>query len=130
MTGYLYEKDLRQMKYNILTSTKHDEAVRAIARRLGTSDAKLRMVLIRQFDMSLLENLESRWEMGQQHADNDNDPVAEELGCELFTRFVPLVDARVMQTICDETRAMIGNESSRDEAIARGKARVREAVLS
>ncbi len=130
MTGYLYEKDLRQMKYNILTSTKHDEAVRAIAQRLGLTDAKLRMVLIRRFDMSLLENLGSRWEMGQQYADNNDDPVAEELGCELFTRFVPLVDPQVMQSICDETRAMIGNESSRDEAIARGKARIREAVLS
>ncbi|MDK2891235.1 MAG: hypothetical protein PWR21_1867 [Methanoculleus sp.] len=130
MTGYLYEKDLRQMKYNILTSTKHDEAVRAIARRLGMSNAKLRMVMIRRFDMSLLENLESRWQMGQQHADDDSDPVAKDLGCELFTRFVPLVDPRVMQTICNETRAMTGNESSRDEAIARGKARIREAILS
>ncbi|WP_292366596.1 MULTISPECIES: DUF1959 family protein [unclassified Methanoculleus] len=130
MTGYLYEKDLRQMKYNILTSTKHDEAVRAIARRLGMSNAKLRMVMIRRFDMSLLENLESRWQMGQQHADNDSDLVAKDLGCELFTRFVPLVDPRVMQTICNETRAMTGNESSLDEAIARGKARVREAILS
>jgi len=130
MTGYLYEKDLRQMKYNILTSTRHDETVREIAERLGMSDAKLRMVMIRRFDMSLLENLESRWQMGQQHADSDSDPVAKDLGCELFTRFVPLVDPRVMQTICDETRAMIGNESSREEALARGKARVREAVLS
>jgi len=131
MTGYLYEKDLRQMKYNILTSTRHDETVRAIAERLGMSDAKLRMVLIRRFDMSLLENLEYRWEMGQQHADNDSDPVAKGLGCELFTRFVPLVDPRIMQTICDETKAMIANnESSREEALARGKARVREAVLS
>ncbi len=130
MTGYLYEKDLRQMKYNILTSTRHDETVRAIARRLGMADAKLRMVLIRRFDMSLLENLEYRWQMGQEHADNDSDPVAEELGCELFTRFVPLVEAETMRSICDETRAMIGDGSSRDEAIARGKARVREAVLS
>ncbi|MCM2466602.1 DUF1959 family protein [Methanoculleus oceani] len=130
MTGYLYEKDLRQMKFTILTSTRHDEAVRAIAGRLGISDAKLRMVLIRRFDMSLLENLESRWQMGQEHADNDSDPAAKDLGCELFTRFVPLVETETMRSICDETKAMIGDGSSRDEAIARGKARVREAVLS
>jgi energy-converting hydrogenase A subunit M len=128
MTGYLYEKDLRQMKFTILTSTRHDEAVRAIAGRLGISDAKLRMVLIRRFDMSLLENLGSRWEMGQQHADN-GDPVTKELGCELFTRFVPLVDPGVMQSICSETRAMSKN-GPQEEALARGKARVREAVLS
>jgi energy-converting hydrogenase A subunit M len=126
---YLYEKDLRQMKYTILTSMRHDETVHAIAERLGISDAKLRMVLIRRFDMSLLENLESRWQMGQQHAD-DGDPVAEELGCELFTRFIPLVDPDVMRSIYDETTAMIGNGSSRDEALAKGRARVREAALS
>ncbi len=125
---YLYEKDLRQMKYTILTSTKHDETVCAIARCLGMSDAKLRMVLIRRFDMSLLENLESRWAMGQEHADN-GDPVAKELGYELFTRFIPLVDPQVMQSICDETTAMIEDGPS-DEAIERGKARIREAVLS
>lgn len=126
---YLYEKDLRQMKYTILTSMRHDETVRAIAERLGISDAKLRMVLIRRFDMSLLENLESRWQMGQQHAD-DGDPVAEGLGYELFTRFIPLVDPDVMRSIYDETTAMIGNGSSRDEALAKGRARVREAALS
>ncbi len=125
---YLYEKDLRQMKFTILTSTRHDEAVRAIAGRLGISDAKLRMVLIRRFDMSVLENLGSRWEMGQEHADN-GDPVAEELGCELFTRFIPLVDPGVMQTIYADTTAMI-QDGPREEALARGKERIREAVLS
>ena len=127
MTRYLYEKDLRPMKYTILTSTKHDEAVRAIARRLGMTDAKLRMVLIRRFDMSLLENLGSRWEMGQNHADN-GDPVAEELGCELFTRFVPLVEPGVMQAIYEDTRAMIENGPP-GEALERGRARIREAIL-
>jgi energy-converting hydrogenase A subunit M len=125
---YLYEKDLRQMKYNILTSTRHDEAVRAIAERLGMSDAKLRMVLIRRFDMSLLENLESRWQMGQRHA-ADGDPVAEELGYELFTRFIPLVDTETMQTIYSDTTTMT-REMPFEEAIARGKERLREAIRS
>ncbi|MCC7555108.1 MAG: DUF1959 domain-containing protein [Methanoculleus marisnigri] len=116
------------MKYNILTSTKHDEAVRAIAERLGMSDAKLRMVLIRRFDMSLLENLESRWQMGQRHAD-DGDPVAEELGYELFTRFIPLVDTETMQTIYSDATAMT-REMPFEEAIARGKERLREAIRS
>ncbi|MDV2482503.1 DUF1959 domain-containing protein [Methanoculleus sp. Wushi-C6] len=126
---YLYEKDLRQMKYTILTSTRHDETVRAIARRLEMPDAKLRMILIRRLDMSLLENLESRWQMGREHADQ-NDQVAQELGCELFTRFIPLVDPDVMRSICDETGRMIGDGSSRDEALAKGRARIREAALA
>ena len=125
---YLYEKDLRQMKYTILTSTKHDETVRAIAERLGMGEAKLRRTILRRFDMSLLENLESRWQMGQEHADN-GDPVAAELGCELFTRFIPLVDTETMQTIYSETTAMT-QEIPFEEAIARGKERLREAIRS
>ncbi|MCT8337518.1 DUF1959 domain-containing protein [Methanoculleus sp. Afa-1] len=125
---YLYEKDLRQMKYNILTSTRHDETVHAIAERLGMGEAKLRRTILRRFDMSLLENLESRWQMGQEHADN-GDAVAEELGCELFTRFIPLLDTETMQTIYSETTAMT-QEIPFEEAIARGRERIREAVLS
>ena len=125
---YLYEKDLRQMKYTILTSTRHDETVRAIAERLGMGEAKLRRTILRRFDMSLLENLESRWQMGQEHADN-GDAVAEELGCELFTRFIPLVDTETMQTIYSDTTAMT-QEIPFEEAIARGRERIREAVLS
>jgi len=125
---YLYEKDLREMKYNILTSTRHDATVRAVAERLGMGEAKLRRTILRRFDMSLLENLESRWQMGQEHADN-GDPVAEELGCELFTRFIPLVDTETMQTIYNDTTAMT-REIPFEEAIARGKERIREAILS
>lgn len=125
---YLYEKDLRPMKYTILTSTKHDRTVGEIARHLGMADAKLRMAMIRRLDMSLLENLESRWEMGRKYADSD-DPVAEKLGCELFTRFIPLVDAEVMQTIYEDTKTMI-DDGPLDEALEQGRARIREAVLS
>ena len=125
---YLYEKDLRQMKYTILTSTRHDETVRAIAERLGMGEAKLRRTMLRRFDMSLLENLESRWQMGQEHADN-GDPVAEELGYELFTRFIPLVDTETMQTIYSDTTAMT-QQMPFEEAIARGRARIREAILA
>ena len=125
---YLYEKDLRPMKFTILTSQKHDEAVREIARYIGTTDAKLRRTMIRRLDMSLLENLGSRWEMGQQHGD-DNDPIAEELGCELFTRFIPLVDTETMQSIYHETNTMIEEGSTTDDAIAWGKEQIREVIL-
>jgi energy-converting hydrogenase A subunit M len=125
---YLYEKDLRPMKFTILTSTRHDETVREIARYLGITDAKLRRTMIRRLDMSLLENLGSRWEMGQQHGDG-NDRVAEELGCELFTRFIPLVDTEMMQSIYNETKTMIKDGSATDDAIAWGKEQIREAIL-
>jgi energy-converting hydrogenase A subunit M len=131
MTGRcLYEKDLRPMKYTILTSTKHDETVREIARYLGVPDAKLRRVLIRRLDMSLLENLQVRWEMGLRHHADGSDPVAAELGRELFTRFIPLVDPGTMESIANETKAMIKDGSPAEEALSRGKARIREAILT
>ncbi len=125
---FLYEKDLRPLKYNILTSTKHDAAVRAIARRLGVRDAKLRRLLIQRLDMSLLENIETRWEMGLRYAD-EGDPVAKELGCELFTRYIPLLDMERMKEIYEETRAL-ARDMPIEEAIARGRERIREAILS
>ena len=125
---FLYEKDLRPLKYNILTSTKHDAAVRAIARRLGVSDAKLRRLLIQRLDMSLLENIETRWEMGLRYADK-GDPLAKELGCELFTRYIPLLDMERMKEIYEETRAL-ARDMPIEEAIARGRERIREAILS
>jgi energy-converting hydrogenase A subunit M len=129
MTEFLYEKDLRQMKFNILISSQHDLMIRQIAGRLDMAEARLRMVMIRQFDMSLLENLQARWEMGQKYADT-GDPVARELGCELFTRFIPLVDQRTMQAIYEETKAMIASEQPTLQALDAGKARIREAILS
>lgn len=125
---FLYEKDLRPLKYNILTSTKHDAAVRAIARRLGVRDAKLRRLLIQRLDMSLLENIETRWEMGLRYAD-EGDPLAKELGCELFTRYIPLLDMERMKEIYEETRAL-ARDMPIEEAIARGRERIREAVIS
>ncbi len=124
---YLYEKDLRQMKYNILTSTRHDMVVRQIARRLDISEQKMRMILIRDFDMSLLENLEARYEMGLLHADTD-DPIARKIGCELFTRFIPLVAPATMESIRDDVRAHIASGTPEAAAIDEGLARIREAI--
>ncbi len=129
MITYLYEKDLRRMKFNILTSTWHDLAVRQIARRLSIDLQRLRLIMIQRFDMSLLENLPARWEAGLRHADT-NDPTARELGCELFSRFIPFVEPDEMQTICSETRAEIDNGTPEVQAIDAGKARIREVILS
>jgi len=42
---------------------------------------------------------------------------------------VPLMDAEVMQNIYEDTKAML-NDRPFDEALARGKTRVREAIFS
>lgn len=124
---YLYEKDLRQMKYNILTSTRHDMVVRQIARRLGIGEQKMRMILIRNFDMSLLENLEARYEMGLLHADTA-DPVCRKIGCELFTRFIPLVAPDAMLRIREDVRARIASGTPEASAIDEGITRIQEVI--
>jgi energy-converting hydrogenase A subunit M len=78
--------------------------------------------------MSLLENIETRWEMGLRYAD-EGDPLAKELGCELFTRYIPLLDRERMKEIYEETRAL-ARDMPLEEAIARGRERIREAVVS
>ncbi|KUG21091.1 MAG: DUF1959 domain-containing protein [Methanomicrobiaceae archaeon] len=128
MTTYLYEKDLRQMKYNILISTRHDLMVREIADRLGVGPNQVRLAMIRRFDMSLLENLPSRYEQGQKMADAGSR-VAKELGCELFSRFIPFVEEERMQALCSEVRDMIDTGLPEEEAITTGKRRIREAIL-
>jgi len=59
---YLYEKDLRVMKMNILESTRHDMAVRELAKMFGLRRQEMRKTLVNRCDMAYLENLPTRFE--------------------------------------------------------------------
>ncbi len=62
MKDYLYEKDLRVMKMNILESTRHDMAVRELAKMFGLRRQEMRKTLVNRCDMAYLENLPTRFE--------------------------------------------------------------------
>jgi energy-converting hydrogenase A subunit M len=62
MSEFLYVSDLRQMKYAILTSTRHDRVVRELAARLNMNIQSMRRCLIERLDMIHLENLPARYE--------------------------------------------------------------------
>ena len=62
MKDYLYEKDLRVMKMNILESTRHDMAVRELAKMFGLHRQEMRKTLVNRCDMAYLENLPTRFE--------------------------------------------------------------------
>ena len=62
MKNYLYEKELRVMKMNILESTRHDMAVRELSKMFGLHRQEMRKTLVNRCDMAYLENLPTRFE--------------------------------------------------------------------
>lgn len=123
----MYEKDLRPFKYRILLSPRHDRIIRELAVRLGMKAQDLRKGLIEHFDMQLLENLPARYEAGLEHG--EVGPLEQALGAELYTRFLPLVREELMGVILQEARSDIDSGLPFEEAVARERVRVREALF-
>ena len=129
MTGYLYEQDLRGMKYAILVSPRHDRTVSEIAEELGLGVQALRKYLIARLDMILLENLPARYEAGFSQGDPD-DPVAKALGRSLFTIYVPLVDPEDMDNVYEWVKIVIDEGMPAEDAVSRCKDRIRSVMVS
>jgi energy-converting hydrogenase A subunit M len=125
--GYLYEKDLRPLKYNILTGPRQDRTVREIARRFGFRIQKLRLHLIERLDMSDLENMPARFEAGIA-AMTGEDPVADALGRDLFVRSIEVFTAEEMEAAYARARTLADGGTPLEEAIAGGKAVLKEIV--
>jgi hypothetical protein len=129
MTGYLYEQDLRGMKYAILVSPRHDRTMVEIAEDLGLGVQALRKYLIARLDMILLENLPARYEAGLSLGDPD-DPVAKALGRSLFTKYAPLVDPEDMDRVYEWVMSAISEGMPAGDAVNRGKDRIRSVMVS
>ena len=127
MTEFLYEKDLTAMKFRILTSSRHDAVLTQLAERLGLSKQEIRKAVMRRFDMILLENIPARYEAAKAEGAGI-DPVARELGGELFTRYLPLVPKERMEEIVRQAEESISEGQDPDLAIAKGKEEIREAI--
>jgi Domain of unknown function (DUF1959) len=128
MTGYLYEKDLAAMKYAILTSTRHDRLVRAIAAELGIPQVRLRKQMMDRFDMLLLENLPARYDQGMIAREKGN-PVEKDLGAGLYTCAIPLVSGSEMERITGQVQDLIREGRSREEAVLAGRNMIRDVIL-
>jgi energy-converting hydrogenase A subunit M len=127
MSHWIYEQDLISQKYRILIAVRHDRVLRQIAADLGIGLQSLRKYVIEHCDMILLENLPARYEAAMKAAE-DLDPLARAVGRDLYTIYIPLVPAGVMETICRTATAHLQSGNSFDEAVARGRAMVREAM--
>jgi Domain of unknown function (DUF1959). len=128
MSAVIYEKDLTAMKYAILVSGRHDRVVREIAADLQVGVQQLRRYIIRHFDMMLMENIPARYEAGKKD-DSLMEPVARELGMELYTRYIPLFGKKQIEPVIDEVEMLVAEGKPEEEAIRIGKAMLGE-VLS
>ena len=125
MTAYLYEKDLVPQKYRILIANRHDTLVRTIGEELDMPVQELRKYLIDHLDMMLLENLPARAEMADVHADQD-DPVARALGREKYTLYLQIISGAAMESIFHTVSDRIRTGTPLQDAIAYGRAQIRE----
>lgn len=128
MNGWLYEQDLITQKYRILIASRHDRLLRLIASGLGIGVQQLRRSMIEHLDMILLENLPARYEAAVAAGRDAADPVADALGSSLFTTCIPLVEENVMEDILRVTRDRIDRGMPVPDAIAAGKALIREVI--
>jgi hypothetical protein len=129
MSGWLYEQDLMVQKYHILIATRHDRLLRAIASDFGIGVQDLRKTMIERLDMILLENLPARYEAAIAADREANDPVAVALGRAVLSTGIPLVPEARMDEILKSTTHRLNQGTPVPEAIAAGKALIREAIL-
>ena len=129
MTEWLYEQDLVSQKYRILIAHEHDQLIRALASDLGVGVQELRRYMIEHIDMILLENLPARYKAAVAAGSDAHDPVARELRPDIFSRSIPLIPTQQMDRILKKTKESIEAGSPVPEAVAAGKAMVREVIL-
>ena len=129
MTEWLYEQDLVSQKYRILIAHEHDQLIRALASDLGVGVQELRRYMIEHIDMILLENLPARYKAAVAAGADADDPVAQELRPDIFSRSIPLIPTQQMDAILKKTKERIEAGSPLPEAVAAGKAMIREVIL-
>ena len=127
MTEYLYEKDLRPMKYNILTAPRQDRTVRAMAARLGVRVQVLRRHLIERLDMSDMENMPARWEAALA-IPAGGDALADALGRDLFVRKIAVFTPAEMEAAYGRARALADSGATRAAAVEEGKTALKEVI--
>lgn len=124
----LYERDLRSMKFNILTSTRHHQVVTGLATRLGLSVQEMRRHLIRRLDMQHLENLPARYDAWMESGVGDS--LTRALAADFLTRSIPFLPIAVTEEILAEARRMVEGGGDLSAALTLGRARLREVIRS
>jgi energy-converting hydrogenase A subunit M len=127
VTEYLYEKDLRPLKYNILAAPRQDRTVRAMAAVLGVRVQVLRRHLIERLDMSDMENMPARWEAALA-APTGGDALADALGRDLFVRKIAVFTPAEMEAAYTKARTLADGGAPLADAVEEGKKALRGVI--
>ena len=119
MTDFIYEKDLTNMKLNILTCPFQRRVVSELSDKYGVSHPKFMKVLMEKLDMSFLENLPSRY--GSWKSETCESGLEFGIGADLFSHYIPLIDEKDAAAVIKRTMKEIESGKSREEAISEGK---------
>lgn len=127
MVDYLYEKDLRQMKYIIVTSPLHEVVVSELADHYALGRQVLRRKMIEECDMSYLENIPARYEAWKA-GEGVSDTMEGELGMRLLSVVIPMLPVADMRAVESAVRARISEGVPEAEAYAEGMETIRELI--
>ncbi|HDQ07329.1 MAG TPA: hypothetical protein ENN44_00870 [Methanoculleus sp.] len=127
MAEYLYEKDLREMKYIIITSPLHEVVMSELAVHYSLGRQVLRRKMINECDMSFLENIPARYEVWKAE-DSVRDPVERQLGMRLLTVYIPMLPPEEMKAVEMGVRSQISEGIPEAEAYESGMDSIREMI--
>jgi energy-converting hydrogenase A subunit M len=127
MTGYVYEKSLRNMKYRIVTAPLQNKTVKEISDGLGMNIQNFRAMLIENFDMSYLENMPTRYDVWK----GDEMPEFPDrlLFTGFLTKYMPIIKEEEMELLITDISGKISGGMSEEEAVIYGREKIRGLVL-
>ncbi|UUX92140.1 DUF1959 domain-containing protein [Methanoplanus endosymbiosus] len=127
MTGYVYEKSLRNMKLRIVRAPLQNLAIKEISDGLDMNIQKFRAMLIENFDMSYLENMPARYDVWK------GDEVPEFPDRLLFTgfltKYMPIITEDEMDLLLTDISGKMSGGMSEKEAVIYGREKIRELIL-
>ncbi len=127
MVEYLYERDLSQMKYIIVTSPLHETVLAELAEHYGLGRQAIRRKMIEECDMSFLENIPARYEVWKAE-DSPRDPMERQLGMRLLTVCIPMLSPEEMKAVEASVRSQISEGIPEAEAYEAGMEAIREMI--
>jgi len=127
MTGYVYEKSLRNMKYRIVRAPLQNMTIQEISDGLDMNIQKFRSVLIENFDMSYLENMPTRYDVWK-GADMPEFP-DRVLFTGFLTKYMPIIKEEEMDLLITDISGKISGGMSEEEALIYGREKIRELIL-
>lgn len=119
MTEFIYEKDLTNMKFRILSSPFHSKMIDMLSKKYNVRPSRLKKTLMENFDMSYLENLPARYNVWKSEAEEGSLEYA--VGAKLFVEYIPMLGEKDAEAVLEKVESLIESGGDRDAAVAAGR---------